>query len=80
MLKEMGGIKEALRFPQKLNVVSKGYHGKVFEGNACKTMIKQAHRMLDKGVLGDVLSMCSLMLELIRQWIKLFINALVLGL
>ena len=55
-VKVMGGIKEALRFPQKLNVVSKDYHGKLFEGNACRTMIKQAHRMLDndKDVLGDV--------------------------
>ena len=56
----MCGIKETLKFPQKLNVVYKDYLSNVFEWNACRTMINQAHRMLDLDALGDV---CTIYLQ-----------------
>ena len=50
----VGGLENALRFPKALHVISKDYHGSVFEGNACKAMLKKADKMLDKEVLGGV--------------------------
>ena len=41
-------------FQEELNIVSKDYLGKVLKGNACRTKIKKAHKMLDYDVLGDV--------------------------
>ena len=52
-VKVVGGRTQALKFPQKINAVAKEYHGVQFEGKACRDMLKQAHKMLDKDVLGD---------------------------
>ena len=51
--KVVGCEEKALRFPKSLNVIAKDYHGKVFEGNVCRAMLKNPERMMDKDVLGD---------------------------
>lgn len=40
------GKDKALIWPKKLNLISKSYHGDAFEGNACRTLLKNAD-MLD---------------------------------
>ena len=52
-VKVVGCREQALKFPQKLGAVAKDYHGMIFEGRACRDMLKQAHKMLDADVLGD---------------------------
>ena len=52
-LVEVIGEEKALNFPKSLNCVAKDYHGTVFEGNACRMMLKNADRMQDRKVLGD---------------------------
>lgn len=46
------GKENALKFPQKLNLISKHYHGNTFEGNHCRMMIKHAEKLRDKKILG----------------------------
>ncbi|CAH1104321.1 unnamed protein product [Psylliodes chrysocephalus] len=38
---------KALLWPKKLNIISKGYHGEVFEENACRILLKEAERLND---------------------------------
>ena len=52
-VKVVGCREQALKFPQKLGAVAKDYHGMIFEGRACRDMLKQAHKILDGDVLGD---------------------------
>ena len=47
-------LQQALQFPKIINCKAKDYHGKIFEGNACRKMLKEADAMLDKRVLGSV--------------------------
>ena len=44
---------KALKFPQSLNVIAKDYHGKCFEGNACRSMLRNCEKMMDRVVLGN---------------------------
>ena len=44
------GREKALEFPKLLGCAKQDYHGEVFEGNACREML----RMQDRRVLGDV--------------------------
>ena len=46
-------LERALNFPKSLNLVAKDYYGSIFEGNACRSMLKQADKMMNREVLGD---------------------------
>ncbi|KAJ3662502.1 hypothetical protein Zmor_006848 [Zophobas morio] len=37
----------ALSWPQRLGLVTKSYQGEIFEGNACRRLLKEADRILD---------------------------------
>lgn len=41
------GQEKALLWPKKLSVISKGYHGGCFEGNACRKLLKEADKLND---------------------------------
>ena len=46
------GRETALKFPKSLNLISQDYHGEVFEGNACREMLKKAQCIEKAEVLG----------------------------
>lgn len=48
------GRENALMWPKKLNLISKDYHGEIFEGNACRRMLKESDQLNDKDILKDV--------------------------
>lgn len=48
------GEKVALIWPTKINAIAKNYHGRVFEGNACRKMIKEVDTLLDDEILQSV--------------------------
>lgn len=48
------GREKALIWPEKLNLVSKNYHGDAFEGNACRTLLKEADKLEDPEIYKDV--------------------------
>ena len=48
------GREKALLWPFKLKLVSKNYHGEVFEGNACRTLLREADKLVDKEIYVDV--------------------------
>lgn len=41
------GREKALVWPRKLGIISKAYHGEVFEGNGCKKLLSEADKLLD---------------------------------
>lgn len=41
------GREKALLWPRKLKLVPKSYQGEIFEGNACRALLKQADKLLD---------------------------------
>ena len=47
------GREKALLWPKKLKLVSKNYQGDVFEGNACRKLIKSADYLNRPQNLGD---------------------------
>lgn len=49
------GRERALVWPKKLNLISKNYHGDIFEGNACRRLLKESDRLFDLDVLGNVM-------------------------
>lgn len=48
------GREKALLWPEKLDVVSKEYHGELFEGNHCRKLLKAAHKLLDPEIYDKV--------------------------
>ena len=52
-LVEVLGIENALKFLKSLNLVAKDYQGRVFEGNACQTMLKNCDKIMEKEVFGN---------------------------
>ena len=48
------GLEKALIWPKKFNLISKDYHGKVFEGNTCRSLLKKADSLLDYEIYKDV--------------------------
>lgn len=48
------GKTNALKFPQKLNLISKDYHGNTFEGNQCRVMLKEADKLMDNDIVRKV--------------------------
>lgn len=44
------GRESALVWPKKIHLVSKGYHGEVFEGNACRTLLKNTVSLIDEKI------------------------------
>lgn len=44
----------ALLWPKKLHLISKNYHGKVFEGNAGRRLLKEANKLQDPDMYGKV--------------------------
>ncbi|CAH0559569.1 unnamed protein product [Brassicogethes aeneus] len=47
------GRDKALLWPQKLCLVSKNYHAEVFEGNACRKLLREHEKLQDKDIYGD---------------------------
>lgn len=48
------GRETALKWPQKLGLISKGYHGEIFEGNACRKMLKESDRLMQPDICGNL--------------------------
>lgn len=48
------GRENALKWPKKLNLISKHYHGEKFEGNACRRLLREADKLNDKDILQDI--------------------------
>lgn len=48
------GEEKALLWPKKLNIMYKGYHGRCFEGDGCRKLIKEADQLRDEKIYGDV--------------------------
>lgn len=48
------GREKALIWPRKLNLIQKSYHGEVFEGNACRTLLKNADLLNDSEIYENV--------------------------
>lgn len=44
----------ALLWPKKLHLISKNYQGRVFEGNACRRLLKEADKLHDPDICGKV--------------------------
>ena len=47
------GRDQALAWPLKLKVIPKNYQGEIFEGNACRVMVRSADKILEPDVLKD---------------------------
>lgn len=47
------GREKAIMWPKKLKLISKNYHGDIFEGNACRKMLKFADTLLDSEIFND---------------------------
>ena len=47
------GRENALKWPKKLNVIAKNYHGEIFEGNACRKLLKNTNHLASREVLGE---------------------------
>lgn len=41
------GREKALKWPKKVGVISKNYHGEIFEGNACRALLKTSDALQD---------------------------------
>lgn len=54
------GRDKALIWPKKLNLTSKSYHGEVFEGNACRKLVKEADKLMDPDIYINVGSLAIL--------------------
>ena len=48
------GYNPATKWPTNLGIVSKDYHGEVFEGNACRKLLKTPEHLRDTEVLVEV--------------------------
>ena len=48
------GRDKALLWPRKLNLISRDYHGECFEGNACRTHLKEAELLNDPKIYHSV--------------------------
>lgn len=48
------GRENALKWPKNLNIIPKNYQGEIFEGNACRKLLKYANELTSKEVLGNV--------------------------
>lgn len=48
------GREKALLWPEKLKLISKNYHGEIFEGNACRQLLKEADKLNDKTIYKEV--------------------------
>ena len=48
------GHEKALQYSNKANAVTKGYNGIVFEGGACRYLLKEADYLLSTAFLVDV--------------------------
>ena len=44
----------AFRWPKKLKIIFKSYQGKIFKGNACRKLLKNADTLSDKRIYGDL--------------------------
>lgn len=52
------GKDKALLWPKKLNLIAKNYHGEVFEGNACRVLLKNADGLNDPEICENVGKLC----------------------
>ena len=48
------GREKTLLWPTKLKLISKEYHGEIFEGNACGRLLKEADKLDDKEIYKDI--------------------------
>ena len=83
------GRQQALEWPLSLNLMSKNYHGEVFEGNSCRKLLKNADCLLQmpnisKSVLLPYVSTIKAMDNVVHQafstTIKPGLNASILNL
>lgn len=49
----LGSWEQAVEFPKLLNHKPKQYHGKSFDGNACRDMLRNAEKMMEPQVLRE---------------------------
>ena len=66
---------KALLWPIKLNQVAKGYHGDIFEGNACRVLISKAYKLLDIPEIYDEIPSESEKI-IVKEKVQLFIDAI----
>lgn len=48
------GLDKALLWPKKLKLIPKSYHGDIFEGNACRQLLKKADHLNDPEIYENV--------------------------
>lgn len=48
------GRERAILWPTKLKLIAKNFHGEAFEGNACRRLLKEADRLKDPEICGQV--------------------------
>ena len=48
------GREKALIWPTKLSLISKNYQGEIFEGNACRNLLKEADRLNDPDIYQNI--------------------------
>lgn len=48
------GREKALLWPKKLKQIPKNYHGDIFEGNACRKLLKEADKLKDPEIYDEV--------------------------
>lgn len=48
------GEEKALIWPKKFHLMFQNYHGRVFEGNACRKLLKEADALLDPSIYSTV--------------------------
>ncbi|CAB0040670.1 unnamed protein product, partial [Trichogramma brassicae] len=53
------GIDKALLWPKKLKLIAKNYHGRIFEGNACRKLLEKADDLLDIEIYGNGAGNCN---------------------
>lgn len=47
------GRENAFVWPKKLKLIARNYHGNIFEGNACRKLLKEADKLLDPEVMSE---------------------------
>lgn len=48
------GRENALIWPKKMNLIPKNYHGEIFEGNACRKLLKESDKLLDPEIFSNI--------------------------
>ena len=65
----MVGREKALIWPLKLKVVTKNYQGELFEGNACRKLLKNPDILFDSNICPDIFSI-TLLVSVLKSFNK----------